>query len=454
LPVDPAAQAWRVTAAGRVPGGEAVAPAPDSPLRLWLNALEALHPKGQSGIELGLERVVRVKQTLEQHLSCPLIIVGGTNGKGSTCAYLEAIYSFAGYRVGCYTSPHLIDFNERIRIDRQAVDDGTLTQAFARVESARQAAGAIALTYFEFATLAAIEVFCACQAEVVILEVGLGGRLDAVNAYDADCAIVTSVALDHTEWLGSTRAAIGFEKAGIFRPGRPALCADPDPPASLIEHALAVGADLHLLGRDFGYFGDRNQWTFWGRAGLRRGGLANPVLRGRCQLRNASAALAAGELLRNRLPLSMQAVRRGLIDLSLAGRFQVLPGKPTIVLDVAHNPQAVGELASNLADLGYCARTFAVVGMLADKDIAASLAPLAGRIDEWMLADLAGPRAASAVQLAGFVGTGPGGACQCFVSPGVAFDCAAKMAKEDDRIVVFGSFHTVAAVMQALNLGR
>ena len=443
-----------MTAAGSAAGGEAATPAADSPLALWLAHLEALHPKGQSGIELGLERVVRVKQILGQDVSCPLITVGGTNGKGSTCAYLEAIYSFAGYRVGCYTSPHLIDFNERTRIDRQAVDDATLARAFACVESARQAAGATALTYFEFATLAAVEVFRACQAEVVILEVGLGGRLDAVNAYDADCAIVTSIALDHTEWLGNTRAAIGVEKAGIFRPGRPALCADPEPPASLVEYALAIGADLHLLGRDFGYFGDRTQWTFWGRDGLRRGGLANPALRGRCQLRNASVALAAGELLRARLPLSMQAVRRGLIELQLPGRFQVLPGRPTIVLDVAHNPQAVGELASNLADLGYCARTFAVVGMLADKDIAASLAPLAGKIDQWMLTDLAGPRAATAAHLASFVGAGLGGACRCFVSPGAAFDCAAKMAKEDDRIVVFGSFQTVAAVMQALNLGR
>lgn len=425
-----------------------------SPPGLWLAHLEALHPKGQSGIELGLERVLQVKQILGHDLACPLISVGGTNGKGSTCAYLEAMYSFAGYRVGCYTSPHLIEFNERIRVDRRAVDDATLCQAFARVEAARQAAGRLPLTYFEFGTLAAIEVFRASQAEVLILEVGLGGRLDAVNAYDADCSIVTGIALDHTEWLGNTRSAIGFEKAGIYRPGKPALCADPDPPASLIEQARAIGADLHLLGRDFGYFGDRTQWTFWGRDGLRRGGLANPVLRGKCQLRNASAALAASELLRARLPVSMQAVRRGLIELQLPGRFQVLPGRPAIVLDVAHNPQAVGELAANLADLGFSARTIGVVGMLADKDIAASLAPLAGKIDQWMLADLAGPRAATAETLASFVRAGPGGACECFASPSEAFAGAAKMAKEDDRIVVFGSFHTVAAVMRALNIGR
>lgn len=443
-----------MTAGESVARNKATGLSPSSSRALWLAHLEALHPNGQSGIELGLARVLRVKQRLGQDLPCPLITVGGTNGKGSTCAYLEAIYSFAGYRVGCYTSPHLVDFSERIRVDGRAVDDATLCLAFAKVEAARQAVGQVSLTYFEFATLAAVEVFRACQAEVVVLEVGLGGRLDAVNAYDADCAIVTGVALDHTQWLGDTRAAIGYEKAGIYRPNRPALCADPDPPSSLVEHAQAIGADLHLLGRDFGYFGDRTQWTFWGRNGLRRGGLANPVLRGSCQLRNACAALAAGELLRVRLPVSMQAVRRGLIDLQLPGRFQVLPGRPTIVLDVAHNPQAVAQLASNLGELGYCERTIAVVGMLADKDIAGSLASLAGKIDKWMLADLAGPRAATAANLASVVRAGPGGSCQCFASPGEAFDCAARMAKENDRIVVFGSFHTVAAVMRALNIGR
>ena len=421
----------------------------------WLVHLEGLHPRGQAGIELGLERVLRVKQVLGQQQGCPLITVGGTNGKGSTCAYLEAIYRFAGYRVGCYTSPHLLEYNERVRVDGRAVADELLCTAFARVEAARQAAAGVALTYFEFGTLAALEVFDAEQVEVLILEVGLGGRLDAVNAYDADCAIVSSVALDHTDWLGLTRASIGFEKAGIFRAGKAALCADPDPPPSLLEHAQAVGADLQVLGRDFGYFGDHTQWTFWGRNGLRRGGLANPCLRGAAQLRNACAALATVDVLKQRLPVSMQAVRRGLIELDLPARFQVLPGRPAIILDVAHNPQAVAGLADGLGGMGFFATTIAVVGMLADKDLAGSLLPLAGKIDLWLMADLDGPRGASAAALAAVVEAAAlGGRVECLPSAAQAFARSVKLAGENDRIAVFGSFYTVAAVMRSMQSGR
>ncbi|MBL8412868.1 MAG: bifunctional tetrahydrofolate synthase/dihydrofolate synthase [Propionivibrio sp.] len=420
-------------------------------LPAWLAHLESLHPKGQDGIELGLERVTRVKEILRQTQHCPLIIVGGTNGKGSTCAYLEAIYTFAGYRVGCYTSPHLLLYNERIRIDRVPVDDATLCTAFARVEAARQSAGNVALTYFEFGTLAAWEVFAARQVEVIILEVGLGGRLDAVNAYDPDCAVVTGIALDHMEWLGTTREAIGFEKAGIYRAQKPAICADPEPPQSLLDHAAAIGADLQLLGRDFGYFGDKAQWTFWGRERQRRAGLANPALRGACQLRNASAVLAVVDVLKQRVPVSMQAVRRGLIELELPGRFQVVPGRPAIVLDVAHNPQAVAALADNLGDMGFFEKTIAVVGMLGDKDIAGALAALAGKVDVWLLAALGVPRGAPAEALASVVADGkPGGSIECFASPEEAFTSAAKRAGENDRILVFGSFYTVAAVMRAM----
>jgi len=424
-------------------------------LAAWLAHLESLHPRGQGGIELGLERVSRVKAALRQTQNCPLIIVGGTNGKGSTCAYLEAIYSFAGYRVGCYTSPHLLEYNERVRVDAVAADDAALCAAFARVEAARQSAGNVALTYFEFGTLAAWEVFAARQVEVLILEVGLGGRLDAVNAYEPDCAIVTGIALDHVDWLGSTRDAIGFEKAGIYRAGQPAICADPEPPQSLIDHATAIGADLQLLGRDFGYFGDKTQWTFWGRDNLRRSGLANPGLRGACQLRNAAAVLAAIESLKGSLPVSMQAVRRGLIELELPGRFQTVPGRPAIILDVAHNPQAVAGLVDNLGDMGFFEKTIALVGMLGDKDIAGALAPLAGRVDAWLLADLDAPRGASAEALAGVVADGKlGGRVECFASPTLAFERAAKLAGENDRILAFGSFYTVAAVMRALKHRR
>lgn len=421
----------------------------------WLAHLEGLHPKGQDGIELGLERVRRVKAALRQIQRCPLIVVGGTNGKGSTCAYMEAIYAFAGYRVGCYSSPHLLEYNERVRVDTVPVDDATLCAAFARVEAARQAEGDLALTYFEFGTLAAWEVFAARQVEVLILEVGLGGRLDAVNAYDADCAIVTGIALDHTDWLGPTRETIGFEKAGIYRAGKQAICADPAPPQSLIDHATAIGADLQLLGRDFGYFGDKMQWTFWGRDKLRRSGLANPGLRGACQLRNAAAALVVTELLKASLPVSMQAVRRGLIELDLPGRFQTVPGRPAIVLDVAHNPQAVAGLVDNLGDMGFFEKTIALVGMLGDKDMVGALAPLVGKVDVWLLADLDVPRGASAEVLAGVVTDGKlGGQVECFASPASAFERAAKVAGENDRILVFGSFYTVAAVMRALKNRR
>ena len=441
----------------------AAAPSPPPSLlslAAWLEHLEGLHPKGQGGIELGLERVVQIRDALGQTPYCPLIVVGGTNGKGSTCAYLEAIYTFAGYRVGCYTSPHLLTYNERVRVEASPVSDAELCAAFARVEAARQAQGGVALTYFEFGTLAAWEVFAVRQVDVLIFEVGLGGRLDAVNAYAADCAVVTGIALDHMDWLGTTREAIGFEKAGIYRARVPAICADPEPPQSLIDHALAIGADLQLLGRDFGYFGDKMQWSFWRAASLvrdtvQRSGLAHPGLRGAAQLRNASAALAALESLKERLPFSMQDVRRGLIEVELPGRFQVLPGRPIVVLDVAHNPQAVTGLVANLGDLGFSAKTIAVVGMLADKDIAGSLALLSGKVDAWLMAELDVSRSARAEVLAGVVADGKlGGSVECFPSPALAFASAAKRANENDRILVFGSFHTVAAVLSAVRKNR
>ncbi|MGA7477771.1 MAG: folylpolyglutamate synthase/dihydrofolate synthase family protein, partial [Azonexus sp.] len=328
----------------------------------WLLHLEGLHPKGQAGIELGLERIRQVKAALGQVQHCPVIIVGGTNGKGSTCAFLENIIARAGYKAGCYTSPHLLNYNERVRVNGRPAGDDALCAAFARVEAARRAVGNVALTYFEFGTLAAWEVFAAAGVEAAILEVGLGGRLDAVNAYEPDVSIVTTIALDHTEWLGPDRESIGFEKAGIYRTGKPALCADPQPPQSLLDHAAAIGADLRLIGRDFGFErarGEANenrlQWRWWCRAGEKviKRSLAYPGLRGPTQLYNAAVALAALEALAGKLPVTMQAIRPGLIETELVGRFQVLPGKPAIVLDVGHNPQAIRVLADNLADMGF-----------------------------------------------------------------------------------------------------
>lgn len=421
----------------------------------WLEFLERLHPRGQAGIELGLERVARVKAGLRQRQTCPVIVVGGTNGKGSTCACLEAIYRAAGYRVGCYTSPHLLSYNERVRVDGAPAGDSGLCAAFARVEAARRAAGDVALTYFEFGTLAAWELFAEARAQVVILEVGLGGRLDAVNVYDADAAVVTGIALDHTDWLGPDRESIGFEKAGIYRGGRPAICADARPPRTLLAHAQAIGADPWLIGRDFGYERAPAGWTYRGRQGVCREDLPIPALAGEHQFGNAAAALAAIDGLQARLPVALPAIRDGLRQVRLAGRFQRVRERPAIVLDVAHNPQAVGCLADNLDAMGLYRRTIAVAGMLADKDIAGALRLLAGKIDVWLLAGLDGPRGAAAEILAAAVeAERPGGRTECFPSPAGAFRRAVGLAEEGDRIVVFGSFHTVAAVLREIGQER
>ncbi|WP_150427455.1 bifunctional tetrahydrofolate synthase/dihydrofolate synthase [Dechloromonas sp. CZR5] len=426
----------------------------------WLQHLEGLHPKGQAGIELGLDRIRLVKEALGQVQHCPVIIVGGTNGKGSTCAYLANIIDRAGYRVGCYTSPHLMAYNERVRLNDQPASDAALCAAFERVEAARQRAGEVALTYFEFGTLAAWEVFAEAKVEAAILEVGLGGRLDAVNAYEPDVSIVTTVALDHTDWLGPDRESIGFEKAGIYRAGKPAFCADPNPPQRLLDHATSVGADLRLIGRDFGFERpaaesgeNRLQWRWWCRAGEQviKRALAYPGLRGPTQLFNAAVVLAALEAISDKLPVTMQAIRPGLIETELSGRFQVVPGKPAIVLDVGHNPQAVKVLADNLSGMGFFDRTLAVVGMLSDKDIAGALAPLKGKVDVWHVATLGGVRGTPADKLAGIlVSSGLGGEIHCHASPREAMQAAKGQASESDRILVFGSFHTVAGALEAL----
>ncbi len=377
-----------------------------------------------------------------------LFVVGGTNGKGSTCAMLEAIALAAGWRVGLYTSPHLLRYNERVRMGGQEVDDARLCAAFESVERARAGAGReVPLTYFEFGTLAAWEIFCAEALDVVILEVGLGGRLDAVNVFDADCAVLTSIGIDHVDYLGPTRESIGAEKAGIFRAARPAIVADAQPPRSVLDAAARLGADLRLIGRDFGYSAERGQWLFWGREG-RRAGLAYPALRGASQLANASAALAALETQRGRVPVGAQDIRTGLAKVELPGRFQVLPGRPAVVLDVAHNPQAAAVLADNLGAMGFYPQTYAVLGMLRDKDIAGVCAALKGRISAWFAASLAGPRAASSAELArAIAASGAGGDVIEFASPAEAYAAARRKAGENDRIVVFGSFHTVAEIM-------
>lgn len=424
---------------------------PQATLAEWLAHLERLHPRGEAGIELGLERVGHVAKALGQRAQCPVIIVGGTNGKGSTCALIERILRSAGYRVGVYSSPHLLSYNERVRIDGMPADDAAFCEAFARVEAAR---GEVPLTYFEFGTLAAWEIFAAAAPDAIILEVGLGGRLDATNIYDADCAVITSIALDHTDYLGPTRDHIGREKAGICRPGRPLICGDADPPAGLVETCRAASADFRCLGRDFGYLRQENQWQYWNLTGRRIGGLAHPALRGECQLSNAACAIAALDALHVRLPVTAQDIRRGLAEVELAGRCQVLPGRPQIVLDVAHNPQAAVELARNLGNMGFAHATWAVFGMMADKDIAGVVEALRGRVDRWLPCDLPSPRAATAAQLAGIIAkVGADGTAPTFASPDAAFRYAQESADVNDRILIFGSFLTVAGVMRSLNRG-
>ena len=410
----------------------------------WLTHLESLHPKT---IELGLERVARVQDRLGLQPEFPVIIVGGTNGKGSVCAMLESILHAAGYKVGCYTSPHLLDYNERVRIAKQQASDAELCASFEAIEQAR---GDIPLTYFEFGTLAAMQLFIAHRVEVAILEVGLGGRLDAVNVFDADVALVTSVDIDHVDYLGDTREQIAHEKAGIFRAGKVAICADSDVPQALREHAQQIGAELWCIGGEFGFLNHQSQWDYRGRTS--RNALPFPALRGAFQLHNASAVLAALDALQARLPVSMEAVRRGLVEVELAGRFQFVPGRPQLILDVAHNPHAARSLAQNLAALPP-ARTFAVFAMLKDKDMAGVAQALDAQIDVWLASGITAPRGASAEEAAAILRqVGVRGEVVCCASIADALQEASKRAGENDRIAALGSFYTVAEVMRLRRL--
>jgi dihydrofolate synthase/folylpolyglutamate synthase len=413
----------------------------------WLAYLETLHPKA---IAMGLARVREVAQRLPLARACPVVTVTGTNGKGSTCALLDAMLAAAGYRVGLYMSPHLTRYNERVRIAQREASDDALVEAFHAVEDAR-AEAAIPLTYFEFGTLAAFWLFAREKLDALVLEVGLGGRLDAVNLVDADVAVVTSVDLDHMDYLGPTREDIGREKAGVFRPGRPAVCGDVDPPAALVDHARAIRAPLLRIGVDFGYVAETTQWRYFGPGG-ERFGLPVPALRGGHQLANAAMAIAALDLIRDRLPVAAGALRAGLVAVELAGRFQVLAGRPTIVLDVAHNPQAARALAASLGAMGFHRETHAVFGMLADKDIRGVVEAIRGSIDRWHVAPLPGPRGADAATLVAALRTGgvAADAIRAHGSVEAAFGAARLAAGETDRITVFGSFLTVSAVLCAV----
>jgi dihydrofolate synthase/folylpolyglutamate synthase len=441
-PADPNASA-HATAPVVGAGGLAL-PGPDWTLADWLAYVERLHPVG---IDMTLARTREVSQRLGLQFQVPVVMVAGTNGKGSTCAMLEAIALRAGYRVGLYSKPHLVHFEERCRINGAMVDAAALLPHFEAVEAARLGQGgegaAITLTYFEFTTLAIMRLLSQAELDLVVLEVGLGGRLDAVNIIDADVSIITSIDLDHMEYLGPDRDSIGREKAHIMRGGRAAVVSDPVPPATVVEHAAAVGADLWLAGRDFAHGGDRQQWHWKGRA-RRFHALSYPALRGANQLINAAGVLAAFEALNDRLPISAQAVREGLALVELQGRFQIVPGQPVLVLDVAHNPHAVATLAVNLDQMGFYPRTFAVFGAMRDKDLAQVVKPLMPLVTHWHVCGLPTPRAATAAELAAVVASPH---VSQHDSPTQALAAALSAADPADRILVFGSFWTVGGVI-------
>ena len=415
-------------------------------LEEWLDWQQALHPKS---IDLGLDRVREVMRRLG--LSRPagvVLTVGGTNGKGSVVAYLDAILRVGGYRSGTFTSPHLLRYNERIRIDGRPAQDDDLIEVFGLIDASR---GETSLTYFEWNALAAFLVLERAAVDVAVLEVGLGGRLDAVNAVDADVAAIVSVGLDHCEWLGDTVEAIGREKAGIFRPGRPAIFGARDMPWSVASAANTTGARLRRLGVDFDFVERPDGWDYVG-TGSRRAELPLPALAGTAQLANAATALAVLESAEPRLLVPDDAVRQGLATTTLAGRFQVVTGEPEWILDVAHNPDAARILAQGLATRPAAGRTLAVCGVLADKDAGRILHAMRPVVDQWIAVGLEGPRSLDAGALADRLEAAGAEAVQRAGDVAAGCELARKMALPGDRVVVFGSFLTVGAALHWLGL--
>jgi len=409
-------------------------PQATSPLATWLCYLENLHSKT---IELGLERVKKVAATLDVLKPAPTVFtVAGTNGKGTTCRTLEKVLMAAGYSVGVYSSPHLVRYTERVRVQSEELDEAYHTAAFAQIEAAR---GETSLTYFEYSTLSALLLFKQLAVDVVILEVGLGGRLDATNIVDADVAVVTSIALDHTDWLGPDRESIGREKAGVFRGGKPAVVGEPDMPQTIADVAAEKGAHLLRRGVDWSYSVEENSWSFKDAQG-ELSGLPLPLV----PQPNAATALAA--LRASALNVSDDAIIQGIKEATLPGRFQVISQAPLVILDVAHNPHAAAYLAGRLAELPKRGRVLAVIGMLHDKDIAGTLACLSPQVDSWYCAPLEGPRGASAEQLIEHLGQG-----EVYDTVAEAWYAAMNAATENDTVLVCGSFHTVAHVMEALD---
>ena len=424
-----------------------------SNLDAWLRWQETLNPRT---IDLGLDRVWRVWGRLgPRRLPFPVITVGGTNGKGSCVAMLEAVYRAAGYRTVAYTSPHLLRYTERIRREGKEVGEDALCGAFDRVDRAR---GELPLTYFEFGTLAALDLCLRWAPDVAILEVGLGGRLDAVNLIDPDVALVTTIARDHMAWLGETLDAIAGEKAGIFRRGRPAIIGSRTTPAALRARAQDVGAQVYQLGQEFDASQAVGGWQ-WQAGGAAPLAMPLPALRGPFQLDNAAAVLMAVSGLLERLPVPVSAMRQGLQRVRLAGRFQVIPGEPTLILDVAHNGQAAESLAANLRAFPCRGRRHAVLGVLRDKAVAEILAPLTSLFATWDLGQSEDPRALPVADLEAAVAgaSAAAGAAKpaSIVAHGSIADAlhaARGRADADDCVVVFGSFTTVEAALRGAGL--
>jgi len=411
----------------------------------WLSFQEQLHP---NTIDLGLERLTRVLARLQwRRPACPVITVGGTNGKGSCVALLDSIYFAAGYRVGTFTSPHLIRYNERIRVAGQLASDSALVAVFERIEAAR---AEVSLTFFEFNALAALLIFAAEKPDIIVLEVGLGGRLDAVNVVDADVAIVSSIALDHCEWLGDNVESIGREKAGIFRPNAPAIFGARARPKTIAAEAVRIGAQLRALGVDFDFSITNTEWSWRGGAHSLKN-LPPPALTGAVQFENAAAVLAAVDALQSRLPVQREAIERGFRNVVLPGRFQVLQRRLEWILDVAHNPAAAVTLAENLAARLCVGRTLAICGMFKDKDAAGVIAAVEAQIDLWIIADVVGGRALPSARLASIVEQRGGQVAHVDVDVDTACEYAESIAQVDDRIVVFGSFYTVGPALEWLD---
>ncbi|MEF3075302.1 bifunctional tetrahydrofolate synthase/dihydrofolate synthase [Methylobacter sp. Wu1] len=408
-------------------------------LQGWLTWQESLHPLT---IDLGLERAAQVFRALNPDgVKPPTITVAGTNGKGSCIAYLEAIYRAQGYRVGAYTSPHILKYNERIKIDGKPVSDELICEAFSRIESVR---GDISLSYFEFGTLAALDIFRRSNLDIQLLEVGLGGRLDAVNIVNPDVALITSICIDHIDWLGETREAIGREKAGIFRAVTPAIVGDPEPPASLMEVAADKQARLYCLGKDFGYKKQANGWD-WFAGGRQLNRLPEPGLKGEHQFRNASSVILAIAEMAETLPVSEASIRQGLEKVQLAGRFQLINDEIPVLLDVGHNPQAVRTLVDYVTEAFPGRRIHAVFSMMKDKDIAGVIEIMHPVVFDWFFAPLANPRAAMEPLMREiFAQSSASNVFFGFNGFSDAFAAAKNRSQESDLLLVFGSFFLVS----------